>query len=79
MTYNDLAKAGFGFVCDLLLGVVLSLISDVLVSLIRPKLAGFSFPGPATQPTKVVTVDDLLAKANPADFSSWLSADRASA
>lgn len=67
MTYNDLAKAGFGFVCALLLGVVLSLIGDVLVSPIRPKIAGFSFPVPATtQGAKVETVDDLLAKADPA-------------
>jgi cytochrome c len=65
MTYHDLAKAGFGFVCALLLGTVLSMLGDVLVSPIRPKMAGFSIPVPASQASKVVTVEDLLAKANP--------------
>jgi cytochrome c len=73
MTYNDLAKAGFGFVCALLLGVVVSLLGDVLVSPIRPKIAGYTFPvaAPVAAAAKeskvaVVTVEDLLAKADPA-------------
>jgi cytochrome c len=70
MTYDDLVKAGTALFGAILFALFVNLVGDRLVSSSKPKVPGYAFivaeqPAPKETP-KTITVEDRLAKADPA-------------
>jgi cytochrome c len=67
MTYDDLVKAGTALAGAVLFALFVNILGDRLVSVSKPKVPGYEFVAAApVEAPKPVTVEDLLAKADPA-------------